>query len=51
LKLESVREDGHPGRQYAVAFDGQRFLVNILAEEGAYNQIGVVLNWTAALKK
>jgi hypothetical protein len=43
--------DGHPGRQYAVASDGQRFLVNTLAEEGAYNYIGVVLNWTATLKK
>lgn len=43
--------EGRPGYQYAVTSDGQRFLVNTLAEEGAYNHIGVVLNWTASLKK
>jgi len=40
-----------PGDQYAVTSDGQRFLINTLAEEGAYNHISVVLNWTAGLKK
>ena len=39
------------GDQYAVTADGQRFLINTLAEEGAYNHISVVLNWTAGLKK
>jgi serine/threonine protein kinase len=43
--------DGHPGREYAVTSDGQRFLVNTVAEEGAYNYIGLVLNWTATLRK
>jgi Tol biopolymer transport system component len=43
--------EGHPGYRYAVTFDGRRFLVNTQAEEGAYNYIGVVLNWTAVLKK
>jgi Tol biopolymer transport system component len=39
------------GDQYVVTSDGQRFLVNTLAEEGAYNHVSVVLNWTAGLKK
>jgi Tol biopolymer transport system component len=43
--------DNQAGDQYVVTADGQRFLVNTLAEEGAYNHIGVVLNWTAILKK
>ena len=43
--------EGHPGYRYAVTSDGRRFLVNTQAEEGAYNYIGVVLNWTAGLKK
>lgn len=40
-----------PGNQYVVTSDGQRFLVNTVAEEGAYTPINVVLNWTAGLKK
>jgi serine/threonine protein kinase/Tol biopolymer transport system component len=43
--------EDRPGNQYVVTSDGQRFLVNTLAEEGAYNHISVVLNWTAGLKK
>jgi len=43
--------DDRPGTQYVVTSDGQRFLVNTLAEEGAYNHVSVVLNWTAGLKK
>ena len=39
------------GDQYVVTSDGQRFLVNTVAEEGAYTPINVVLNWTAGLKK
>lgn len=39
------------GDQYVVTSDGQRFLVNTLAEDGAYAPINVVLNWTAGLKK
>ena len=39
------------GDQYVVTSDGQRFLVNTLAEEAAYTPISVVLNWTAGLKK
>ncbi len=39
------------GDQYVVTSDGQRFLVNTIAEEGAYNHVSVVLNWTAGLKK
>jgi len=43
--------DERPGNQYVVSADGQHFLVNTVAEEGAYTPINVVLNWTAALKK
>jgi eukaryotic-like serine/threonine-protein kinase len=43
--------DERPGTQYAVTADGQHFLVNTVAEEGAYTPINVVLNWTATLKK
>ncbi|HXI62633.1 MAG TPA: protein kinase [Pyrinomonadaceae bacterium] len=43
--------EDRPGNQYVVTSDGQRFLVNTVAEEGAYTPINVVLNWTADLKK
>jgi Tol biopolymer transport system component/tRNA A-37 threonylcarbamoyl transferase component Bud32 len=43
--------EDRPGDQYVVTSDGQRFLVNTVAEEGAYSPISVVLNWTAGLKK
>ena len=43
--------EDRPGNQYVVTSDGQRFLVNTVAEEGAYTPINVVLNWTAGLKK
>ena len=43
--------EDRPGNQYVVASDGQRFLVNTVAEGGAYTSINVVLNWTAGLKK
>ncbi|HEY6074376.1 MAG TPA: hypothetical protein VIV15_13545, partial [Anaerolineales bacterium] len=45
-----LKGEDHPGDQYAVTADGQRFLVNTLAEERTYAPISVVLNWTA-LKK
>ena len=34
--------------QYAVAADGQRFLMNVIADEAS--PITIVQNWTAALK-
>ena len=37
--------------QYAVAPDGQRFLINVTAEEASASPITIVLNWTASLKK
>lgn len=43
--------EDRPGNQYVVTADGQRFLVNTVAEGGAYTSINVVLNWTAGLKK
>ena len=36
---------------YAVSSDGQRFLLNSLAEGSAPSPLTVVLNWTADLKK
>ena len=38
-------------QQYVVAADGQRFLVNIAADEGAVSPITIVQNWMAALKR
>ena len=46
-----LKGEDHPGDQYAVTADGQRFLVNTLAEDRTYAPISLVLNWTAALKK
>jgi dipeptidyl aminopeptidase/acylaminoacyl peptidase len=37
--------------QYAVAPDGQRFLINITADESTASPITIVTNWTAGLKK
>ena len=37
--------------QYAVAPDGQRFLINVTTEEDSVSPITVVTNWTASLKK
>jgi len=51
IQITHGQEDDRPGNQYVVTSDGQRFLVNTLAEEGAYTPINVVLNWTAGLKK
>ena len=41
---------GPAKHQYAVARDGQRFLINSV-EEDRSAPITVVLNWTAGLKK
>jgi dipeptidyl aminopeptidase/acylaminoacyl peptidase len=38
-------------QQYAVATDGQRFLMNVAIEAATAPPITVVLNWDAALKK
>ena len=38
-------------QQYVVAADGQRFLVNIAANDGAVSPITIVQNWMAALKR
>jgi Tol biopolymer transport system component len=40
-----------PKAQYAVAPDGQRFLMNVIADEATASPITIVQNWTAALKK
>jgi hypothetical protein len=40
-----------PRAQYAVAPDGQRFLINVIAEDATSSPITIVQNWTAALKK
>jgi hypothetical protein len=36
---------------YDVTPDGQRFLINVPAEEPSSSRITVVLNWTSALNK
>jgi hypothetical protein len=38
-------------QQYAVSPDGQRFLINIIADESTASPITIVTNWTAGLKK
>ena len=40
-----------PRAQYAVAPDGQRFLINVIADEATASPITIVSNWTTALKK
>ena len=39
------------GQQYAVAPDGERFLMNVLAEEANVPSITIVQNWTVGLKR
>jgi len=51
LDTPILRSEDHPGEQYAVTADGQRFLVNTLADAGASAPISVVFNWTAGFKK
>jgi dipeptidyl aminopeptidase/acylaminoacyl peptidase len=51
LDTPILKSEDHPGDQYAATADGQRFLVNTLAEERTYAPISLVLNWTTALKK
>ena len=48
--LFPVRIAGGPvsafnNQQYAVAPDGQRFLVNLAADEGAASHITLIYNW------
>jgi len=38
-------------QEYAVAPDGQRFLINITADESTASPIIIVTNWARALKK
>ena len=38
-------------QQYAVAPDGQRFLINVTVDESTASPITIVTNWTAGLKK
>jgi len=40
-----------PGNHYAVAADGQRFILNNLAADAAFRPITVVLNWTTDLNR
>jgi hypothetical protein len=60
LALGATVESGTPRElfpsagvtEYNVAADGQRFLLNVNAEEqGAAAPVTVVLGWTAGLKK
>jgi len=38
-------------QQCAAAPDGQRFLINIIADESTASPITIVTNWAPALKK
>jgi hypothetical protein len=38
-------------QQYTVAYDGQRFLINITVDESTTSPITIVTNWARALKK
>ena len=38
-------------KDYAVAADGQHFLINTLVTESAPTPITIVLNWSAELKR
>jgi hypothetical protein len=40
-----------PKQQYSVAPDGERFLMNVLAEEANVPPITIVQNWTVGLKR
>jgi hypothetical protein len=48
--LFEVRPGG-PGNLYDVTADGQRFLVNMAAEQQITAPLTLVVNWTADLKK
>jgi len=50
LFITKVRNYGAPNR-YVVSPDGQRFLVNAPAGDGAVAPITIVVNWTSGLKK
>ena len=39
------------GRQFAVSADGQRFLVNEVLSQSSADQVTVVLNWAAEMRK
>lgn len=51
----SILFGGQPGagreQQYAVAPDGQRFLINVATGQGSISPITVVLNWQSLLKR
>ena len=38
-------------QQYAVSSDGQRFLVNLAADEGTVSPITLILNWSPERKR
>ena len=50
-RLSYATASGLPKSNYAVAPDGQKFLMNIVAQESSTSSITIMLNWTAALKK
>jgi Tol biopolymer transport system component len=44
-------KDDHPGNQYVVTADGQRFLINTVSESAASAPVTVVINWAAQAKR
>jgi Tol biopolymer transport system component len=49
--VATTASDGAFGLQYAVAKDGQRFLVNVLQQQSRAIPLTVVVNWLAAVQK
>ncbi len=50
LFLTHLTSVSFPGHQYAVSADGERFLMNVSADD-SISPITIVQNWTAALGK
>ena len=46
-------DSGHPGQNFAVSADGERFLIPrpVASEQGASSQIAIVFDWIAGLNK
>jgi len=45
VRVPNVLPFGASRQQYAVSSDGQRFLVNVSADEGAASPITLIYNW------
>jgi hypothetical protein len=50
-RLRYTTFGGMPTPNYAVAPDGRRFLMNVVAQQSSTSPITVVLNWPAGMKR